>query len=129
MKTFASKVRGFTLIEIIVFIVISGILMSTILLGSTLALRSSPTVHQQWVALQTAQRCMEWYLQQRRLNGFASLTCPSTPTNANCSAPAGFTVSTSIACTTWNSDTDYKTITVNVTGLATLSLTAQVGDY
>ena len=117
------------MIEILAFIVVSGLLMSVILLGANSALRTTPTVHRQWVAIQTAQECMEWYLEQRRLNGYSALTCPSTPSASACSAPSGSSVSTSIACTTWNSDTNYKTITVTVSGLASAVLSTQVGEY
>jgi prepilin-type N-terminal cleavage/methylation domain-containing protein len=123
------KQHGFTLIEVLVFIVISGLLMSVILLGSNLALRQAPSVHQQWVAIQSAQRCMEWFLQQRRMKGFTALTCPSTPTAAACSVPSGYSINTSIACTTWQGDSTYKTITVSVSGLASASLSVQIGDY
>jgi type II secretory pathway pseudopilin PulG len=122
-------VSGFTLIELLVFIVISGLVMSTLLIGALQTLRKVPTTHFQWVAIETAQRCMEWFLDQRRINGYATLTCPSTPSPTACSAPSGYSVSTSITCTTWNSDSNYKTITVSVTGLASVSLTTMVGDY
>ncbi len=120
---------GFTLIEILVFIVVSSLLMTTILLSATTALKSMSAVQQQWVAIQTSRKCMEWYLDQRRLNAYSTLTCPSTPSASACSAPSGYSVSTSISCTTWNSDTNYKTITVSVTGLGSSTLTAQIGDY
>lgn len=122
------KHNGFTMIEVILFIVVSALLMSTILLGADTALRSMPTVHQQWVAMQAARRCMEWFVDQRRLNGYASLTCPSTPSAGICTT-SGFSVATNIACTTWNSDANYKTITVTVSGPADASLTTQIGDY
>lgn len=120
---------GFTLIELLVFIVISSLVMSTVLLGALQTLRTVPSIHYQWVAIETAQRCMEWFLDQRRLNGYSSLTCPSTPAPAACSAPSGYAVSSSISCTTWNTDANYKTITVSVSGLASVTLTAMVGEY
>lgn len=120
---------GFTLIEILIFIVVSSLLMSTLFLGSSLALRASPTVHRQWIALQTARQCMEWFLNQRRLNGYTALTCPSTPSASACSAPAGYGVSTQVSCTSWNGDTNFKTITVSVSGLASASISTQIGDY
>lgn len=123
------RFNGFTLIEVIVFIVVTSLVMSTLLLSANTVLRNSPSVHQQWIALQTAKRCMEWFLDQRRLNGYTSLTCPSTPSASACSAPSGYTVSNSIACTTWNSDTGFKTITVSVTGLASASISSQIGNY
>jgi Tfp pilus assembly protein PilE len=120
---------GFTLIEILVFIVVTSLVMSTILLSTTTALRSAPTTHQQWIAEETAQRCMEYFLNQRRILGYASLTCPSTPSPSACAAPSGFSVSTSISCTTWNTDANYKTITVSVSGLASVTLSTQIGSY
>lgn len=122
------QVQGFTLIEILMFIVISSILMSVILLGANTALRHQPNTHQQWVALQVAKRCMEWFLDQKYLNGYGVLACPSTPSASACVAPSGYTVSTSIACTTWNGDSQYKTISVTVGGLASATLATQVGN-
>ncbi|TAK74631.1 MAG: type II secretion system protein [Gammaproteobacteria bacterium] len=120
---------GFTLIEMVIFIVVTSLLMTTILLGANQALRSTPSIHNQWVAVQVARRCAEWFLQQRRLMGYSALSCPSTPSASACSAPSGFSVSTSVSCTTWNSDTAYKTITVTVGGAANATLAVQVGDY
>lgn len=125
----AKSTTGFSLIEVLVFIVVSSLIMSTLLLSSMQALRAAPTTHNQWVAIQTAQRCMEWFIDQRRLSGYSSLTCPSTPSPGACSAPSGFSVSSDISCTTWNSDANYKTITVSVSGLASVTLSAQIGDY
>lgn len=121
--------HGFTLIEILVFIVVSSLLMTTILLSSFNGLRRAPTVHHQWVALQTARSCTEWFLNQRRLLGYATISCPSTSVPAACTAPAGYTVGVSVQCSTWNTDSNYKTITVNVTGLASASLSTAIGSY
>jgi type II secretory pathway pseudopilin PulG len=123
------KFAGFTIIEVVAFIIVTSLVMTTILLSATLTLRNAPKVHQQWVALETAKRCMEWFVQQRRLNGFASLACPSTPTATACSAPSGYTITNTIACTTWNSDTEFKTLTVAITGNASVSLSTQLGNY
>lgn len=123
-----NAVKGFTLIEVIVFIVVSSILMSVILLGAITTLQKTPSAHQQWIAIETAQRCMEYFLDQRRINGYASLTCPSTPSATACSAPSGYSVSTSITCTTWNTDANYKTITVSVSGLSSVSLSTVIGS-
>lgn len=124
-----SRQAGFTLIEILVFIVVSSLLMSVILVGANTAMRDAPSTHNQWVAIQTARRCMEWFLQQRQLNGYSALTCPSTPSAAACSTPSGYSVSTSVACTTWNSDSGYKTLTVSVSGKSTATLSTQLGEY
>lgn len=123
------QVAGFMLMEAIVFIVVLALLATTLLLGANAVLEKSPQVHQQWIAIQTARQCMEYFLGQRRMKGYTTLTCPSTPSASLCSAPAGYSVSTSVACTTWNSDSAYKTITVSVTGLASASLSTQIGNY
>lgn len=123
------RAAGFSFIEVLVFIIVSSLLMSVILLGANTALRQSPAVHQQWVAMEVAQQCMEWFINQRSNNGYASLTCPSTPAPTACSAPSGFSASASIACTTWNSDANYKTISVTVSGLASVSMSTQIGNY
>lgn len=120
---------GFTLIEVLVFIVVTSLVMSTLLLSANTALRNTPVTHQQWVAIRAAEQCMEWFINQRRMNGYSALTCPGTPSPSACTAPSGFTVSTSIACSTWNSDSNYKTITVSVSGAASLTLSMQIGDY
>jgi len=118
---------GFTLIELIVFIIVSSLLFTTILLGANQALKSAPAIHQQWGAIQAAKRCEEWFLEQRRLNGYSSLSCPSTPSASACST-SGYSISTTISCTTWNGDSNYKTITVTVSPTNT-SLSVLVGDY
>lgn len=120
---------GFTLIELLVFIVVSSFLMTIILLSATVALQKGPSVHHQWVGVQAVRGCMEYFLDQRRLNGYAALSCPSTPSTANCAAPAGYTLSASVACTTYSSDSNYQTITVSVSGLATTSMSVMIGSY
>lgn len=129
MRMVNKRQYGFALIEVVVFIVVTSLVMSTLLLSANTALRNSPSIHQQWVALQTAKGCMEWFLDQRRLNGYTAISCPSTPSASACSAPAGYSVSNSVTCTTWNSDTEFKTITVSVTGLASVSISTQIGNY
>lgn len=124
-----TRQAGFSFIEVLVFIIVSSMLMTVVLLGATTALRSMPNVQNQWVALETARGCMEWFLNQRRINGYSSLSCPSTPSTSHCSVPSGFSVSANIACTTWGGDSNYKTITVSVSGLASTSLSTQIGSY
>ena len=123
------RLQGFSYIEILVFIIVTSILMTVLMLASTTALRSAPSVQNQWVALETARGCMEWFLDQRRLNGYTALSCPSTPSTSACSVPSGFSVSANVTCTTWGGDPNYKTITVSVSGLSSTSLSSMIGDY
>ncbi len=120
---------GFTLIEAIVFIVVVGIMMGSFVIGIRTIIINSPELNNQKVALETARGCLEWYLTQRLLNGYTVYACPSTPAPSNCTAPSGFSVSTNITCTTISGDSNYKTITVSVTGLSKASLTTMIGNY
>ncbi len=120
---------GFTLIELIVFIVVTSILASTILLTMLTATQNTPAMHHQMIATETAEQCMEWFIGQRRMNGYSSLSCPSTPSPTLCSAPTGYTISTNISCTTISGDANYKTITVTVSGLGNALLTQLIGNY
>lgn len=118
---------GFTLIELIIFIVILGLLINSIVLTLRAVLINTPTLNQQMIAMQTARQCMEWFIGQRRINGASSLICPSTPSGTLCTAPSGYTISTSITCTTLSTDTTYKTITVTVSGNGNAVLTSLIG--
>lgn len=123
------KLSGFSLIELVLFIVVTSILSTVILLAFSSPLLKTSTDRQQIIAQQAAKQCMEWFIGQRQLNGFSSLTCPSTPSPSICTGPPGYTVSTSISCTTVNSDSSYMTIAVTVTGLGNAVLTTLIADY
>ncbi len=116
------------LIELIIFIVITGILASTILLGLNATLSNTSNILQQTIAAETAQQCMEWFLGQRRLNGYTSITCNST-TPTFCTAPAGYTVSTACVANPINGDANYESLTVTVSGLSSASLKLLIGNY
>jgi hypothetical protein len=70
---------------------------------------------------------MDLILGQRAINGFSSFSDPC-PGPSICTAPSGFTVSSSIA-NNWNGDTAYKVITVTVSGNGNASLQALVANY
>lgn len=124
------KIIGFTLIELIIFIVVTAVLATTILVALNNALIKSPLDRQNIIALETAQQCMEWYLGQRRINGFASITCSaSPPTPTLCTAPTGYSFNNSISCITLNSDTNYKLITITVSGNGDATLNSLIADY
>lgn len=122
------KSSGFTLIEVLIFIVISSLLASAILIAFVTSLEKTPTVHQQLVASLTAKKCMEWFIGQNRMNGYSTLSCPSTPSPTMCSAPSGYSISSSISCTTISGDSNYKTITVTVSGLGDATLTTLIAS-
>lgn len=130
---FIKSNRGFTLIEVIIFILVMGIIGVTVLISMDTVLRGGSTSKQKTVALQTASQCMEWYLNQRHLNGFSAIPCPSTTVPSFCTPPSGYTISTNISCTQLYGETgaNYKTITVTASssGTNTASLSLLLANY
>lgn len=124
-----NQIRGFTLIELIIFIIVSSILATSILLVFAKALQQNPTSRQLLVAVNTAETCMEWFIGQRKINGYSNLSCPNSTVPSFCTAPTGYSITTNISCTTIGSDTNYKTIVVTVSGLGDATLTSLISLY
>ena len=124
------KLRGFSLIELIVFILIIAIVTSALLVSFQTILQVSPTGNRQTTAIGLAQERMDLILGQRRLKGFSSFSnpCASGSPPAICTALTGYTVTSNIAATTISGDSNYKTITVTVSGLGNAVLTTLVGS-
>lgn len=127
---------GFTLVELVIFIIGVSILISGIFLTFTQTITYLPTVHNNLIALQLADQCMEGFIGERRLLGFADarLNCSNSPPLPSvCTTLSGFTVSATINCTpTLAGDTaTSRTITVRVTGSSSGSatLTTLIADY
>lgn len=123
------KHNGFTLIELVIFIVVTGILASTILLSLSTGLTKAPNALKSTIATQTANQCMEWFIGQRKLIGYSAITCPSTTVPSFCTSPSGYTLAVNIVCTTINSDASYQTITVTVSGNGDAQLTTLIANY
>jgi len=121
--------QGFTFIEVIIFIMVTSLLGSVILLASTTMLQKAPIVQKNAIALQSAQQCMEWFVGQRSLNGYSGVSCPSTSVPSFCTAPSGYTVSVNVSCTTINSDANYKTVTITVSGVGDAVLSTLLANY
>jgi prepilin-type N-terminal cleavage/methylation domain-containing protein len=123
------KKAGFTLIELIVFIVIISIAAS-ILFPILVSLRFSGTLPDQTVAQQVARSRMELILERRYITGFTGLTDPCSDASppAACVPPTDYAVSATIT-DNWGGDVNYKVITVQVTGKAQTTLTDLVAAY
>ena len=129
---------GFSLIELIVFIVVVGMLGTALFAGFSTALRQGASGPDLSIsAAQLAQDRMELIIGQKRVLGFAGFTsatfdpCTSAPpsTQAVCtSLPAGYSVSATLS-NNWGGDTNYKVINVAVTGKSQASLVALVANY
>lgn len=118
---------GFTLIELIVFIVILGIIAAGLLMAFEVSLERQPDVQKSAVAITLAEQRMDAILGQREIYGFSNFTDPC-PGPAVCTLPAGYSASSSIQ-NNWGGDTNYKLITVTVSGNANASLQSVVANY
>lgn len=133
---------GVTLIELIAFIIIVGVLVSGLMSGFSASLRGSGVPKQVTQALQLAQERMELIRARKDVLGFSGFTaatydpCLTGSAHPACNNPPlpGFTVTPTLdetgACL--GGDTNYKCITVTVTdtGGARLSeLLAAVANY
>jgi Tfp pilus assembly protein PilE len=144
--------RGVTLIELVVFIIIVGVLVSGLIGGFTAVMRHSATPMQITQTLQLAQERMELIRARKDTVGFACFTgtrydpcqaaaaagsCPAIAASAhpacNVTPMPGYTVTSALdetgAC--MGGDPNYKCITVTVTapsGTQT-QLQAAVANY
>ena len=124
------RARGFSLIELVIFIVIVSIMGVALLASFSVTTRSSPDAGQMTQATQLAQERMELILAQRRAAGFAAVVDPCTfgTPPAACTPPAGYTVTAAIA-PNWSGDTNYRVITVTVAGTMAATATSLVANY
>ena len=121
-------VEGFSLIELIVFIVVLGVLAAGFVVAFSSPLRNSPEAGRLDLAAELAQQRMELILAQRRTVGFSGFADPC-PGPAVCTPPTGYTVTSSIVSGYGADATNYKVITVNVSGMTAITATALVANY
>ncbi len=111
---------GFSLIELVFFIVIFAIASIAILRSFQAILTVLPNANRQNVATELAQGRMDVILGQFLLKGFNNFSDPC-PGAAVCQTLTGYTVNSAI---TQSGST--KTVTVTVSGLGSAILTMQV---
>ena len=124
------KSAGFTLIELVVFIVVISIAFTTLITSFQTLLQKSPVPNRLSTAIGLAQGRMDLILGQRYQQGFSSFVDPCTYASPPtiCTALTDYTVTATIANTTINGDSNYKTITVIVSGLGNATLKTLVGS-
>lgn len=129
--------KGYSLVELVIFIVIMGIIGAALFTGFSAALSGTSASTGNADPMQLAQQRMELVLAQKRALGFTGFTaatfdpCTSAPpsTLPVCTGiPAGYSVNTALA-NNWGGDINYKVITVSVTGPTRATLTALVANY
>jgi len=115
-----TRLRGLTLVETVVFIVIVGVAAFALLRSFGSLLPRSPTGSQLTQASQLAQERMELILGRYAAAGFSAVNDPcvgGTPP-AICTLPSGYAVAVSgvAAPVVWNGNpvTNYKLVTVTV---------------
>ena len=124
-----NKGSGFTFIELIIFIAITAIMMAGIFIGFEQVLSKITTPEENNIAVQLAKERMELILGQRRNIGFATFIDPCTGGSppAICTLPTGYSIAQPTVTT--NVDTNFKTITVAVSGTANATMIAEVANY
>lgn len=124
------QLKGFSLIELIIFLVVIGIAATTVLSSMDIILKTTHTNQENGVAVHIASRCLEWYLGQNQMHGYESVICPETTVPSFCSVPSGFSISVNVACTTlYNEPTShYKTVTATVSGKGSATLSLLLAD-
>ena len=128
---------GVTLVELVAFIVIAALLTTGLIAAFTSAMKDTPKSNEITQALQLAQERMELILTQKQRLGFTGFTsttydpCPpvGTSTAAICTPIATNYGVTSSLLTSWNGSNEFKVVTVDVTGLQAITLTAVVASY
>jgi prepilin-type N-terminal cleavage/methylation domain-containing protein len=117
--------RGFTLIELVFFIVIVGVVAAGMALPFSTLFGETHHIDEQTRAVQLAKEGMEFAIGQKRLKGFALLTtglvmCGPTPCVVG---------NNTLTVTITTIDSNFKRITSIVTGSGNATLTAIVGNY
>lgn len=124
--------QGVTLIELIIFIVVLGILGSGILMAFVVALAKSPDIAKMSRASELAQERLELILGQYEEHGFSTFTdlCDGTPSEpAVCTLSLNYQIADPTIVNNWNGDPDYQLIQVVVSGDGESSLNMVVTQY
>jgi len=143
--------RGVTLVELIVFIVITAVVVAGLMSGISAAVRTAPMPREMHQGLQLVQGRMELILAQRERLGFSGFTSatfdpcqPPGGAQEACLAPGAYTVVTpcfytgagtcgfGAANTCQSGDVNYKCVRVRATGpqgTTLAQLDAMVANY
>lgn len=130
MKIKAIGEKGFSLIELIIFMVIVGIGATGIIAVYQFSLSNTSKIEYNNQAIALAQERMAIILGFKKILGFSSFydPCEAGSPPAICGSKAGYTVSSTIT-SNWFSNSNFKRITVTVSGLGNATMTTMVANY
>lgn len=109
-----------TLVEVVAFIVILAVVGTGLISAFAGALQRGGTAREMNQALQLAQSRTELILGRKQWLGFTAFTASydpcATATPEACTVPSGYGVTAGLAATYSSGDTNYRVLTVTVTG-------------
>lgn len=126
--------RGFTLIEVIIFIAVLSIVAIMMMMGMNISLKGSPDTTKKTQAMIMAQQRMEIIMGKRLYDGFPFFAdpCGAGPfPDILCAEGAyayGYTVSSTLT-PNWSGNPDLTLVVVNVTGPSTATLTTIAANH
>jgi type II secretory pathway pseudopilin PulG len=126
------KQYGFSIIELITFIVTIGIIVSGLLIGINQAQRYSGIPRTTPQASFLANARMQIILMNRDINGYTALNdpCTVTPDLDICTVLSDYALANNfIVSTPTISGSNPKTITINITGAGNAMINASVYNY
>jgi len=133
LKGRISKQKGISVIELIVFIVIVGIIATTVMIGMERVLIGSGTAGNVGQANQLAQARAEMILAYRDYAGFSNAVdpCGLATVPAMCNAVISFASAQgyTVSVTTNTAVTNYKLFTISVSGPASATIQVRVAAY
>lgn len=137
MRSRSWLAQGFTLIELVIFILVVSLLATSMYLAFFNALKAAPHAAAFSKAADLAQERMELIFAQRRQTTFANFTaanfdpCSSSPPSSQppcTNIPPAYTVSATLQAN-WNGNTNFKIISVTVNGGGVFTLQSLVANY
>lgn len=129
---FQLKQQGFSIIELVIFIIIIGILSNSLLLGLNQAVLYSGIPRNTPQASFLANARMQIILMNRAINGYSSLSdpCTSSPGLAICVPLSNYATANNFSVATPTiSGSNPKTVTINVTGAGNAIINSSVYNY
>lgn len=126
------KQQGFSLIELVTFILVIGIIASGLLVGLNQSLRYSDTPRQLSQASFLANARMQIIFMNRAINGYSLLDdpCTTTPDLAICTPLSTYASANNLTVNAPTiSGSNPKTVSINVTGSGNATINASFYNY